>query len=63
MTALEQPQYWFGTRTNLPYATAVERVKAALKEQGFGVLTEIDVRATLKQKLDVDYRPYVILGA
>lgn len=42
---------------------AVEAITAALKEQGFGVLTEIDVRATLKKKLDVDFLPYVILGA
>lgn len=42
---------------------AVEKVVAALKSQGFGVLTKIDVRSTLKEKLDADFRPYVILGA
>ncbi len=45
------------------YVTALERVTAALKEEGFGVLTEIDVRSTLKKKLDADFRPYTILGA
>ncbi len=45
------------------YETAVERTTAALKEEGFGILTEIDVKATLKQKLDADFRKYVILGA
>jgi len=45
------------------YAQAIERVTAALKERGFGVLTEIDVKATLKKKIDADFRPYIILGA
>lgn len=47
----------------LPYEQARERVIAALKEQGFGILSEIDVKATLKQKLDADFRKYAILGA
>lgn len=51
------------TVVNLPYDQAVEQAVEALKEQGFGVLTEIDVKATLKKKLDVDFRRYVILGA
>lgn len=48
---------------DVPYEQAVERVTAALKKEGFGVLTEIDVQATLKKKLDADFRKYVILGA
>jgi uncharacterized protein (DUF302 family) len=48
---------------DLDYDQAVERTVAALKEQGFGVLTEIDVKATLKKKLDVDFQRYLIIGA
>jgi uncharacterized protein (DUF302 family) len=50
-------------RLDCSYQDALERVADALKEQGFGVLTRIDVKETLKAKLDVDFRPYAILGA
>lgn len=54
-----------GIRRSLSYGydEALERVPEALKKEGFGVLTEIDVKETLKKKLDVDFRPYKILGA
>ena len=56
-------KYDLSVTVGLPYEKAVEAVRAALKEQGFGVLTEIDVRATMREKLDADMEPYVILGA
>ena len=51
------------TTLNLPYEQAVQKTTDALKAEGFGVLSQIDMQATLKQKLDVDFRRYVILGA
>jgi uncharacterized protein (DUF302 family) len=56
-------RYGIGTRVGLPFEEAVERTREELSREGFGVLSEIDIAATLKKKLDVDFRPYVILGA
>ena len=55
--------YGFSKIVNLSYEQALEKVTQELKKEGFGIITEIDVKATMKKKLDVDYRPYKILGA
>ena len=55
--------YAIGRSVPLAYEQAVARIRDTLQQQGFGVLTEIDVQATLKKKLDVDFKKYVILGA
>jgi len=55
--------YGFGTTLPVPYEEAIPRVKEALKAEGFGVLTEIDVRRTLREKLGAEMEPYIILGA
>ena len=55
--------YTLTAATTAPFADAVERVRAELKEEGFGVLCEIDVQSTLREKLGVEREPYTILGA
>lgn len=55
--------YHFSKTVNFSFEEAIEKTTEALKQEGFGVLTEIDIKATLKNKLDVDFRKYHILGA
>jgi uncharacterized protein (DUF302 family) len=55
--------YYFSKQIDLSFEDAIDRVTEELKKEGFGILTEIDVKATLKKKLDVDFKKYQILGA
>ena len=55
--------YHFTKELDMPFDAAIEHVTKALADKGFGVLTTIDVKATLKKKIDVDFKPYTILGA
>ena len=56
-------RYAFNTVLDISYEDAISKVKNALKKEGFGVLTEIDVKETLKKKLGIEFRKYVIMGA
>lgn len=58
-----QPQLGFSIKLKDPFDQAIELVTRELKKEGFGILTRIDAHKTLKEKLDVDFHPYVILGA
>ena len=61
--AAQTTPYGIAVTLDVPYGVAVERTREALAKEGFGVLTEIDIKATLKKKLDIDVPPYMILGA
>ena len=60
---METTSYGMSRKVDLGFDEAEAKVRATLKEQGFGILTEIDVKKTLKDKIDVDFRRYTILGA
>lgn len=60
---MEKVKYTFGKSTEMSFDEALDKLPDLLKEEGFGVLTEIDVKETLKKKLDVGFRQYKILGA
>lgn len=60
---VQQLKYGFSRTVNAPFDEALERTREALKTEGFGVLSEIDIKEKLKEKLGVDFRRYVILGA
>ena len=60
---MQYSKYGFSKTVGLPYKEAVEKARVALKNEGFGVLCEIDIKEKLKEKLGVDFRNYVILGA
>ncbi|WP_339872690.1 DUF302 domain-containing protein [uncultured Brevundimonas sp.] len=55
--------YYHAKTTPLPFDQAVARTRETLQAEGFGIITEVDIAATLKKKIDVDFRPYIILGA
>lgn len=55
--------YYFSKTLDMPFEQAIQKTTEALEEEGFGVLTEINIKATLKKKLDVDFKKYQILGA
>jgi len=59
----QQSKYGFSKTVDVPYEQAIEKTRAALQHEGFGVLSEIDIKEKLKEKLGVDFRRYMILGA
>ena len=56
-------EYYISKQTNMTFEEAIEKVANELENEGFGIITTIDVKQTLKNKLDLDFRPYTILGA